>query len=49
VEAALSARADVVLVPTGRTRRQEISDAKTRARVAATLQDAVSLVLRDCQ
>jgi histidinol-phosphate phosphatase family protein len=49
VEAALSARADVVLVPTGRTRRQEISDARVRARVAATLEDAVSLVLKDCR
>jgi histidinol-phosphate phosphatase family protein len=49
VEAALSARADVVLVPTGRTRRQEIGDARARARVAATLSDAVSLVLKECQ
>jgi histidinol-phosphate phosphatase family protein len=49
VEAALSARADVVLVPTGRTRRQEISEARMRARVAATLTDAVALVLKDCR
>ncbi len=49
VEAALSARADVVLVPTGRTRRQEISEARVRARVAPTLDDAVSLVLKDCR
>ena len=49
VEAALSARADVVLVPTGRTRRQETGDARARARVAATLSDAVSLVLKECQ
>ncbi|MBE1552197.1 histidinol-phosphate phosphatase family protein [Mycobacterium sp. OAS707] len=49
VEAALSARADVVLVPTERTRRQEISEARDRARVAATLEDAVSLVLKDCR
>jgi histidinol-phosphate phosphatase family protein len=49
VEAALSAHADVVLVPTGRTRRNEISDARVRARVAATLKDAVSLVLKDCR
>ncbi|OBF30336.1 HAD family hydrolase [Mycobacterium sp. ACS1612] len=49
VEAALSANADVVLVPTERTRRQEISDARARARVAATLTDAVSLVLKDCR
>lgn len=49
VEAALSAKADVVLVPTDRTRHQEISDARNRARVAATLEDAVSLVLKDCR
>ncbi|HYZ66263.1 MAG TPA: HAD-IIIA family hydrolase [Mycobacterium sp.] len=49
VEAALSANADVVLVPTGRTRRAEITDARNRARVAATLEDAVSLVLKDCR
>jgi phosphoglycolate phosphatase-like HAD superfamily hydrolase len=49
VEAALSAHADAVLVPTGRTRREEISDARSRARVAATLEDAVSLVLKDSQ
>jgi histidinol-phosphate phosphatase family protein len=49
VEAALSAHADAVLVPTGRTRREEITDARNRARVAATLEDAVSLVLKDSQ
>jgi histidinol-phosphate phosphatase family protein len=49
VEAALSAGADAVLVPTDRTRRQEVVDATDRARVAATLSDAVSLVLRDCR
>jgi histidinol-phosphate phosphatase family protein len=49
VEAALSAKADVVLVPTDRTRRQEINDARARARVADTLSDAVSLVLKDCR
>jgi histidinol-phosphate phosphatase family protein len=49
VEAALSADADAVLVPTGRTRPNEISDARVRARVAPTLQAAVSLVLKDCQ
>jgi histidinol-phosphate phosphatase family protein len=49
IEAGLSAGADVVLVPTERTRREEISDARNRARVAATLPDAVSLVLKDCR
>jgi histidinol-phosphate phosphatase family protein len=49
VNAALSASADAVLVPTGRTRRQEISEARMRARVAATLGDAVSLVLKEWQ
>jgi histidinol-phosphate phosphatase family protein len=49
VQAALLARAEAVLVPTGRTLRNEISDARNRARVAPTLHDAVSLVLKDCQ
>lgn len=49
VEAALSAQADAVLVPTARTLRHEISNAQERARVAATLDDAVSLVLKDCR
>ncbi|WP_101948608.1 HAD-IIIA family hydrolase [Mycobacterium sp. 3519A] len=49
VEAALSANADVVLVPTRRTRRREVLDARARARVAETLSDAVSLVLKDCR
>ncbi|MFG1930480.1 HAD-IIIA family hydrolase [Mycobacterium sp. NPDC048908] len=49
VEAALSANADVVLVPTGRTRLREVLDAKSRARVADTLSDAVALVLKDCR
>jgi histidinol-phosphate phosphatase family protein len=49
VQAALAAKADAMLVPTGRTLRHEISDARNRARVAATLEDAVSLVLKDCQ
>jgi histidinol-phosphate phosphatase family protein len=49
VNAALSASADAVLVPTGRTRREEISEARMQARVAATLGDAVSLVLREWQ
>jgi histidinol-phosphate phosphatase family protein len=49
VDAALSARADAVLVPTERTLGHEISDARVRARVAATLNDAVSMVLEECQ
>ncbi|MCW2685602.1 MAG: transferase, partial [Mycobacterium sp.] len=48
VDAALAARAGAVLVPTDRTLRHEIDDARARARVADTLEDAVSLVLRDC-
>ncbi|BBY43772.1 HAD-IIIA family hydrolase [Mycolicibacterium celeriflavum] len=49
VQAALSAGADAVLVPTRRTLRHEISDAGMRARVAATFDDAVALVLKDCR
>ncbi|BBZ06701.1 haloacid dehalogenase [Mycolicibacterium doricum] len=49
VNAALSARADAVLVPTKRTRPQEVSQARERARVAATLTDAVEMVLRDAR
>jgi histidinol-phosphate phosphatase family protein len=49
VDAALSAGADAVLVPTDRTLPDEISYARVRARVAPTLQDAVSLVLQDCR
>ncbi|WP_422749109.1 HAD-IIIA family hydrolase [Mycobacterium sp. WMMD1722] len=49
VNAALSARADAVLVPTDRTLSQEVWEARERARVAATLTDAVELVLRDCR
>lgn len=49
VNAALSARADAVLVPTDRTLPHEVSEARSRARVAATLTDAVELVLRDCR
>jgi hypothetical protein len=33
-------------VPTGRTRREEIVDAKINAQVAGSLDEAVSLVLR---
>ncbi|MDF2829258.1 MAG: family hydrolase, partial [Mycobacterium sp.] len=47
VNAALAAKARAVLVPTDRTRVEEIRHAKSRARVAATLTDAVSMVLRD--
>jgi histidinol-phosphate phosphatase family protein len=49
VNAALSAGADAVLVPTERTLRHEISDAHLRARVAADLNSAVSLVLKECR
>lgn len=49
VDAALAAGADAVLVPTERTLRAEISAAQMRARVAADLQSAVSLVLRECR
>lgn len=47
VNAALSARADAVLVPTERTLPHEVSEARRRARVAASLVDAVEMVLRD--
>ncbi|OBG61770.1 HAD-IIIA family hydrolase [Mycobacterium sp. E3339] len=49
VRAALSAGADAVLVPTARTRPAEVDHARAHARVAATLDDAVSLVLRECR
>jgi histidinol-phosphate phosphatase family protein len=49
VNAALAAGADAVLVPTERTLCHEISDAQMRARVAADLVSAVSLVLRECR
>ncbi|MGE2713364.1 HAD-IIIA family hydrolase [Mycolicibacterium litorale] len=49
VNAALSANADAVLVPTDRTLPQEITEARRRARVAATLVDAVDLILRDAR
>lgn len=49
VEAALSARARAVLVPTERTRRAEVEHAHTHAAVAATLSEAVELVLRECR
>jgi phosphoglycolate phosphatase-like HAD superfamily hydrolase len=47
VQAALSAGADAVLVPTGRTLPNEIVNARARARVATTLDEAVALVLED--
>jgi phosphoglycolate phosphatase-like HAD superfamily hydrolase len=47
VSAALAANARAVLVPTERTRVAEIANARVRARVAASLSDAVSLVLRE--
>lgn len=49
VDAALAAGADAVLVPTDRTLRHELTDAQMRARVAADLPSAVSLVLRECR
>ncbi len=49
VNAALAARARAVLVPTDRTLRHEITEARSRAAVADSLQDAVALVLRECR
>lgn len=49
VEAALAAGAEAVLVPTARTLPGEITRAQARARVAATLDEAASLVLRECR
>lgn len=49
VEAALAAGADAILVPTDRTLRHEISEALVKARVAPSLDAAVSMVLRDCR
>lgn len=49
VQAALAAEAQAVLVPTRRTLPAEIEHAQTSARVAASLNDAVSLVLRECR
>ncbi|MCV7098287.1 HAD-IIIA family hydrolase [Mycobacterium kubicae] len=47
VDAALAAQAGAVLVPTARTLPEEVDRARAHARVAATLEDAVSLVLRE--
>jgi beta-phosphoglucomutase-like phosphatase (HAD superfamily) len=49
VNAALAADARAVLVPTPRTRVGEIADARMRAQVAATLSDAVAMVLREAR
>jgi histidinol-phosphate phosphatase family protein len=49
VMAALAAEADAVLVPTSRTLPIEVCQARAHARVAETLDGAVSLVLRDCR
>ncbi|MDD4866732.1 MAG: HAD-IIIA family hydrolase, partial [Mycobacterium sp.] len=49
VEAALAADARAVLVPTSRTLPAEVDWARAHAQVAATLDDAVSLVLRECR
>ncbi|OBI25891.1 HAD-IIIA family hydrolase [Mycobacterium sp. E2238] len=49
VQAALSAGAGAVLVPTGRTLIAEVDHARRHARVAPTLDAAVSLVLRERQ
>ncbi|MCV7421267.1 HAD-IIIA family hydrolase [Mycobacterium yunnanensis] len=49
VDAALAANARAVLVPTERTRSGEIASARLRANVAATLSDAVAMVLREAR
>lgn len=49
VQAALAAGARAVLVPTDRTLSAEVDHARAHACVAATLDDAVSLVLSECQ
>ncbi|MBO0677733.1 HAD-IIIA family hydrolase [Mycolicibacterium sp. S2-37] len=49
VQAALSAGASAILVPTKRTLPQEVSQARERARVADTLEEAVGFVLGDCR
>lgn len=49
VQAALAAGAAAVLVPTNRTLPAEVDHARAHAQVAATLDDAVSLVLRECR
>jgi histidinol-phosphate phosphatase family protein len=49
VQAALAAQARAVLVPTEKTLPDEVSHARARARVAPTLTDAVSLVLKEAR
>ncbi|PBJ31569.1 HAD hydrolase-like protein, partial [Mycobacterium avium] len=49
VRAALAAGAAAVLVPTDRTLPAEVEHARAHARVSATLNDAVSLVLSECR
>jgi histidinol-phosphate phosphatase family protein len=49
VRAALAAGARAVLVPTDRTLPAEVEHAREHARVATTLNDAVSLVLSECR
>jgi len=49
VNAALSASARAVLVPTARTLPHEVVDARRRARVASDLVSAVGLVLGQCR
>lgn len=49
MDAALSARARAVLVPTARTLPEEIAEAGRRASVAATLGGAVAMVLKECR
>jgi histidinol-phosphate phosphatase family protein len=49
VQAALAAGARAVLVPTARTLPAEVDHARSHAHVAATLNDAVSLILSECR
>lgn len=49
VDAALAAGADAILVPTARTLAHEIYEARVKARVATTLDEAVSMVLTECR
>lgn len=49
VQAALAAQAQAVLVPTARTLPDEVAHANVFARVAPTLEDAVTVVLRECR
>lgn len=48
VDAALAAHAEAVLVPTERTLSKEVAAAHRQARVASSLAEAVTMVLRDC-